>query len=228
MSINSNIATVLRRIEQACRRCGRDPETVNLIAVTKTVGSDRIKEAVQAGVMFIGENRVQEAWQKFDEVGKEVAWHMIGHLQTNKVRRVLKFADMVQSVDSLHLAKALHVESEKLNREIDVLIQVNTSDEESKFGLSPAQVADTVDEMSSFGRVKIRGLMTIGAFVPNPEQTRPSFRKLRELRDTIAARQIKGVEMQELSMGMTNDFEVAIEEGATMVRIGRSIFGGRN
>ncbi|MFQ5649705.1 MAG: YggS family pyridoxal phosphate-dependent enzyme [bacterium] len=227
MSIAENIKEVKASIERACGRANRGPQTVKLVVVTKAVDASRIQEAVAAGVTCVGENRVQEAWQKFNAVDAAVHWHLIGHLQTNKVRRALQFVQMIHSVDSTRLAHEIQVQAEKLDKTVEVLIQVNTSGEESKFGLAPEEALPAIKEMAQFPRVQIKGLMTIGAFTTEVEVVQGCFRRLRELRDRVEEHQISGVVMHELSMGMTNDFELAIEEGATMVRIGRSIFGER-
>ena len=169
----------------------------------------------------------QEAWRKFQEVGKGVHWHIVGHLQTNKVKRVLQFADMIHSVDSVYLAREIQTQAEKLDRTIEILIQVNTSGEESKFGLEPVVTIGAIEEISAFSNLEIKGLMTIGAFLPNPEDVRPCFKLLLDLKDRVNEHKIAGVEIGTLSMGMTNDYEVAIEEGSTMVRVGTAIFGER-
>lgn len=227
MSIAKNIKAVSERIERACQKSNRDPKEIKLVAVTKNVDADRIIEAISAGVSIIGENRVQEAWQKYQSIERQVHWHMIGHLQTNKVKRVLQFANVVQSVDSTKLAREIHRQAEKLDRTVEILIQVNTSDEESKFGFAPGETIEAVDEISKFSRLRIQGLMTIAVYSPNRDEVRACFRMLREIREKVKAHEFAGVEMDVLSMGMTDDFEIAIEEGSTMVRIGRSIFGER-
>ena len=227
MSIGENVQFVRKKIAEACLRSGRDPEEVDLVAVTKTVDVEQINEAIEAGIRVVGENRVQEAWRKFQEVGKGVHWHIVGHLQTNKVKRVLQFADMIHSVDSVYLAREIQTQAEKLDRTVEILIQVNTSGEESKFGLEPEVTIGAIEEISAFSNLEIKGLMTIGAFLPNPEDVRPWFKLLRDLKGRVNEQEIAGVEIGALSMGMTNDYEVAIEEGSTMVRIGTAIFGER-
>lgn len=227
MSVYQNIQTVRKRIESACQKVGRNADKIDIVAVSKTVEVARIEEAIAAGIKIIGENRVQEAWPKFQTVGPKVRWHMIGHLQTNKVKRALQFADMIQSVDSIHLAQEIQKQAEKLNRTVDVLIEVNTSGEATKFGFRPEETLQAIEEISELNRLQIKGLMTIGVFLPEPEEVRPCFKQLRELRDRIAVQNFQRVEMDILSMGMTDDFEVAIEEGSNMVRIGRAIFGER-
>ncbi|MFQ5708658.1 MAG: YggS family pyridoxal phosphate-dependent enzyme [bacterium] len=227
MSIKENIQRTRARIARVCEKTGRDPDEIEIVAVSKTVGVPQILEAVEWGIMQIGENRVQEAWRKYQAIGSRVRWHMIGHLQTNKVKRVLQFANLIQSVDSTHLAQELQNQAEKNQQDVEILIEVNTSAEPTKFGYKPKNVLEAVAEIAQLPRVKIRGLMTVGAFLPDPEAVRPCFRLLRKLRDEISAKHIPQVEMRYLSMGMTDDFEVAVEEGSNMVRIGRAIFGAR-
>ena len=227
MPIRENVQFVRNKITEACQRSGRDPEEVELVAITKTVDVEQINEAMEAGILVVGENRVQEAWRKFQEVGEKAQWHMVGHLQTNKVKRVLQFADMIHSVDSVYLAREIQTQAEKLDRTIEILIQVNTSGEESKFGLEPEVTIGAIEAISAFSNLAIKGLMTIGAFLPNPEDVRPCFKLLRDLKGRVNEHKITGVEIGTLSMGMTNDYEVAIEEGSTMVRVGTAIFGKR-
>ncbi|MCH7754177.1 YggS family pyridoxal phosphate-dependent enzyme [candidate division KSB1 bacterium] len=227
MSIRENVQFARNKIAEACRRSGRKSEEIELVAITKTVDVEQINEAIEAGIRVVGENRVQEAWRKFQEVGEKVHWHMVGHLQTNKVKRVLQFADMIHSVDSVYLAREIQTQAKKLERTIEILIQVNTSGEESKFGLEPEATIGAIEEVSTLPNLKIKGLMTIGAFLPNPEDVRPCFKLLHDLKDRVNERGITSVEIGTLSMGMTNDYEIAIEEGSTMVRVGTAIFGER-
>jgi len=227
MSIRENVQFVRNKIAEACRRSGRESEEIELVAITKTVDVEQINEAIEAGLRVVGENRVQEAWRKYQEVGGKAHWHMVGHLQTNKVKRVLQFADMIHSVDSVHLAREIQTQAEKLERTIEILIQVNTSGEESKFGLEPEATIGAIEEVSTLPNLKIKGLMTIGAFLPNPEDVRPCFKLLNDLKGRVNEHKIAGVEIGTLSMGMTNDYEIAIEEGSTMVRVGTAIFGER-
>jgi len=225
MPIRENVQFARNKIAEACRRSGRKSEEIELVAITKTVDVEQINEAIEAGIRVVGENRVQEAWRKFQEVGEKVHWHMVGHLQTNKVKRVLQFADMIHSVDSVYLAREIQTQAKKLERTIEILIQVNTSGEESKFGLEPEATIGAIEEVSTLPNLKIKGLMTIGAFLPNPEDVRPCFKLLHDLKDRVNERGITSVEIGTLSMGMTNDYEIAIEEGSTMVRVGTAIFG---
>ena len=228
MSISTNLSEIQKRISQACARVDRDPETVNIVAVSKTVDAATIKKAYNAGLNIFGENRVQEAWQKYQALDIKAEWHMIGHLQTNKVKRVLDFADVIQSVDSISIAKEINKRAKEVGKKIDVFAQVNTSFEESKFGLGPDDVVEFLHEAGQLEFLNFTGLMTVGAFLPDPEQVRPSFKLLKEIFDRVNAEATNDIELQYLSMGMTNDFETAIEEGATHIRVGRALFGERH
>ena len=230
-TIQQNIEQVKDRIAQACERVGRDPKEVQLILVTKTVPPQRILEATRFGYTNVGENRVQEAKEKITQMSNLddlLNWHFIGHLQSNKVNKVADFACMVHSIDRMKIVRKLNRRLTKLDKNLDVLIQVNTSGEESKYGVHPSKALAFVNKASKYSRLNIKGLMTIGLFSDDWPKVRAGFRQLRELRDTISAQNIPGVEMKHLSMGMTNDFEFAIEEGATMIRVGRAIFGERH
>ncbi|RME01431.1 MAG: YggS family pyridoxal phosphate-dependent enzyme [Calditrichaeota bacterium] len=226
--IIENLGLVRQRIASACLRSGRNVNEIEIVAVTKTVPPERIELAIQAGIRQIGENRVQEAAAKKPRVHSRATWHMVGHLQTNKVGKALQLFDMIQSVDSLHLAEKLQEQCEKLGCDIEVLIQVNTSGEETKFGVAPADTFSIVKDIAHFPALKIKGLMTIGPLTYEEEKIRQSFSLLRNLFLEIDAAHLPAVEMKILSMGMTDDFEIAIEEGATMLRLGRAIFGERN
>ena len=226
--IKNNIENVRHRIRLACEKSGRRESEVQIIAVTKTVDASRVVDVVKAGIPIVGENRVQEAAEKFEHVKETCSWHLIGHLQTNKVRKALSFADVIQSVDSVKLAQKIQSECEKLERSVDVLIQVNTSRESSKSGVAPEDALAFAHALVEFPALHVKGLMTIGAFTEDETEIRRCFRELRRLRDEIQAANVKNIEMQHLSMGMTNDFEIAIEEGATMIRLGRVLFGERN
>jgi pyridoxal phosphate enzyme (YggS family) len=224
MSVRENIESLKKRIENAAQRAERDPDEITVVAVTKTVPVVRIEEAIMCGIRIIGENRVQEASRKFSSIGDRITWHMVGHLQTNKVKRALEIFSMIQSLDSLKLAQEINKRAEK---EIDCLIEVNTSKESSKFGLKPAQIFDFFTNLRNLKRIKVLGLMTIGPgwAIHDPEVSRPCFRTLRELRDEMSEEYDRPFPV--LSMGMTSDFEVAIEEGSNMIRIGTAIFGPR-
>jgi len=227
MSLQQNIEKVRRQILQASARAGRNPDSVKLIAVSKTVDLDKIREVFETGQTVFGENRVQEAWNKFQEADFDAEWHLIGHLQTNKVKRAIHFASTIHSVDSVKLADEIQKYAETDNRRIDILLQVNVSGEDSKFGIPPENAEYLLEHVTALSNVDVKGLMTIAAYANDERATRSSFQKLRELRDRLQ-KSFENVQLNELSMGMTNDFEIAIEEGATMVRIGRSIFGERN
>lgn len=222
----------MNRVESAAIRSGRAAEDITVVAVTKTHPVETIIEAVNAGITDIGENKVQEAETKFNELvlkAPELKFtrHFIGHLQTNKVKKTLKYFDLIHSIDSRHLAEAVSNEAVKSGIEVEALIQVNTSGEDSKFGINPENARELAKFIARLPQIKIKGMMTIGAFLPDPEDVRPCFRMLRELSEEIRNAGIEGIEMDCLSMGMTNDFEAAIEEGANIIRVGTAIFGPR-
>ena len=225
--ISSNISLIRQRIEAASARSGRDPRSVRLMAVSKTVALERIREALEAGITLLGENYVQEAREKIPAIGHAAEWHMIGHLQTNKVKYVVNLFDWIHSVDRLELARELDKRAGQNKRRLNVLIEVNVSGEESKNGMEPDAALELVRQVSFLPNISVRGLMTMPPYSDNPENSRPYFQALRKLRDEISATAIPSIRMDELSMGMTDDFEVAIEEGATVIRVGRAIFGKR-
>jgi pyridoxal phosphate enzyme (YggS family) len=227
MSIADNLKTIMNRIAAAAQRAGRDPSSVKLIVVTKTVDIGRIKEAVAAGTAILGENRVQEGREKIEKLGPIAGWHLIGHLQSNKAKYAVKLFDLIHSVDSLDLAKELDKQAAKSNKVQNVLIEVSIAGEEQKAGVSLDQTVELVRETAKLKNLAIQGIMTVPPLLDSPEAVRPYFRKMRELADSIKKENIPNVVMQELSMGMSGDFEVAIEEGATMVRVGTAIFGKR-
>jgi len=226
--IISNLKEVHDRIEAACKLSGRNPLDVQLLLATKTVPADKIRIAIEAGENLIGENKMQELRDK-DPGLKElnIERHFIGHLQTNKIKDVLKYVSCIQSLDRLNLAQELDKQLQKERRNLDVFIQVNTSFEESKFGLKPDEVISFIREMNHYGTLKIKGLMTIGLLDVEKEKMQPSLRLLREIRDEIYKAKIEGISELKLSMGMSQDLEMAIAEGSNMVRIGTSIFGNR-
>ncbi|HMM80872.1 MAG TPA: YggS family pyridoxal phosphate-dependent enzyme [Pyrinomonadaceae bacterium] len=228
-TIVSNINHIKKRIEAACKASGRDPGEVKLLLATKTVSAERIKIAFSAGVTLIAENKVQELKEKFDALkGSPHTKHFIGHLQTNKIKDLLKCeVACIESLDRLDLAEKLQQRLEFEDKTIEALIQVNTSFETSKFGVNPENAVELVEQVSQFDRIKIKGLMTIGLFSDEIERVRKCFRLLKEIQQRIIALEIPNVEMNELSMGMSGDLEAAIEEGATIVRVGTAIFGER-
>lgn len=223
------LAAIHARIAAAAKRCGRDANEVRLIAISKTHPASVIKRVIEFGALDVGENRVQEAEEKIVEVGRDAArWHLVGHLQANKARRAVNLFDVIHSLDSLDLARRLNRLCQEEGRDkLAVLIQVDLGHEETKSGIDESELTHLVDALGPLDRLKLTGLMTLPPFFDDPEQSRPFFRRLRELRDELAARGAFGGREGELSMGMTNDFEVAIEEGATMVRVGTAIFGER-
>jgi hypothetical protein len=227
MTIAENVARVREQMEAAARRAGRDLGKIRLVAVSKTVGLERIIQAIDAGVDSLGENYVQEAQEKVMALEKRVSWHFIGHLQSNKARLAARLFDWVHSVDSLKLAEELSRAGKQQSKILPVLLQVNLGKEETKFGAREEEVYRLLERMGSLPGVSIRGLMAMPPFFENPEESRPYFRALRMMAENVTKRQIPGVFMEELSMGMSNDFEVAIEEGATLVRVGTAVFGPR-
>ena len=225
MGIKENIALVKETIAAAAQRANRDPHEIKLVAVTKNHTVDEIQDILNAGHRVLGENRLQEARPKIEQLPPDIEWHFIGYLQSNKAKQVIQQFTMIHSLDRISLAEALHKESEKRNKQIDCLVEVNIAGEETKSGISPSGVVDLINAVSShYDRVRIRGLMTMAPYLNDPEGTRPIFRSLRQLRDDIARLHLPRVSMEHLSMGMTNDYPVAVEEGATIVRIGTAIF----
>ena len=226
--LQDNLKKVQENIRKACKKAGRNEEEVTLIAVSKTKPLSDLEEILDAGVIEFGENKVQELCDKFEHIKSPVHWHMIGHLQTNKVKYIVDKVCLIHSVDSIKLASQISKEAEKKQVECDVLIEVNVAQEESKFGITTDETLALIREVAALPHVHIKGLMTIAPFVDDPEENRPVFRSLYELSKTVAKEQIPDVSTEILSMGMTNDYMVAIEEGATMVRVGTGIFGERN
>lgn len=226
--IKENLARVHENIKIACQKSGRKPEEVTLISVSKTKPVAMLKEAYQAGSHEFGENKVQEIMDKYPQLPTDIRWHMIGHLQRNKVKYIIDKVCLIHSVDSLRLAEEISIQAEKKQVEIDILVEVNIAQEESKFGTSREEAVLLVEEIAKLPHIHIRGLMTIAPFVENPEDNREYFRQIRELSVDIRQKNIDNVNMSVLSMGMTGDYMVAIEEGATMVRVGTGIFGERN
>lgn len=220
-----------------CSRINRDPSEIRIVAVSKGRTVEQIKEVVRSGIIDIGENKVQEAILKYAQLSQQagetigyrlsaVKWHMVGHLQTNKVKEAVNIFDLIQSVDTLRLAQEINKQAAKINKIQDILLEINVSGEESKFGLKPQESIKIVEDMAKFKNVNIKGLMTVAPISDDPEHVRPYFRKLRELKNKINESRITNYQLQFLSMGMTDDFEVAVEEGANVVRLGRAIFEG--
>ena len=226
--LKENLELVQNKIDMACAKAGRNVEDITLIAVSKTKPLADIEELITCGCTEFGENKVQELVDKYENVSTKVNWHLIGHLQTNKVKYIVDKVSLIHSVDSLKLAKEIEKEAIKKNVCVDILVQVNVANEDTKFGLDTSQVLQLVEDISLLSHVKIKGLMTIAPYVENPEDNRGYFKELKQLLLDIKSKNIDNVDMSILSMGMTNDYEVAIEEGATMVRVGTGIFGERN
>jgi pyridoxal phosphate enzyme (YggS family) len=217
-----------KRIRQAAETCGRDIAAVKLVAVSKTIAPEVVRKAIEAGVTVLGENYVQEAREKFEAlVQYPVSWHFIGHLQSNKAKYAVRLFDLIHSVDSLKLARELNKQAAEVDKVQHILVQVNISGEDTKSGISADEAIELVSTISEMKHLAVRGLMTMPPYFYQPEKVRPFFAELRRLRDHIQDQRIPNVSMDELSMGMTGDFEVAIQEGATLVRIGTAIFGER-
>ena len=227
MMIKEQLEEVRERVNAACLRAGRDPKSVTLIAVSKTKPAQAVQEAYEAGARDFGENKVQEILQKQPALPQDIRWHMIGHLQRNKVHQVIGKAVLIHAVDSLRLAEQIEQEAAKRNLDVDVLLEINVAKEESKYGFFLEDAEEAIRQISSLPHVHIKGLMTIAPFVENPEENRGIFQKLYQFSVDINDKNIDNVTMGVLSMGMTVDYEVAVEEGATMVRVGTGIFGIR-
>ena len=226
--MKERLESVRDRIRKAALACGRDPRSVRLVTVSKTVGAERVRAAVAAGVDTLGENYIQEARDKIDALAAlPLAWHFIGHLQTNKAKYAVRLFALIHTVDTLKLAVELDRQAARAGKTQRILVQVNVSGEASKSGVSEAEAVRLVAEIAKLSHLSLEGLMTMPPFFDQPEKARPYFRALRRLRDEIQQRNLPGVDLRELSMGMTGDFEVAIAEGATLVRIGTAIFGER-
>jgi PLP dependent protein len=226
VDLAANIQTVQARIRAACERAGRDPASVALLAVAKTHPADAVQAAVACGLTWFGENKVQEAKAKIPLCPGKLRWHLVGHLQTNKARDAVEWFEMIQSVDSLRLAEEINKRAEQASKRMAVLLEVNLAGEASKFGYAPERLLAELKDLNALPRLEIHGLMTVPPWSPVAENVRPHFRRLRELKERAEA--VLGAPLPQLSMGMTGDFEVGIEEGATIVRIGTAIFGERS
>jgi hypothetical protein len=226
--LKQRLEQVRERIRQAAESCKRDADSIRLVAVSKTISADSVREAIEAGVTTLGENYVQEARDKFKALLQyPVSWHFIGHLQSNKAKYAVRLFDLIHSVDSLKLARELDKQAAKVDKVQQILVQVNISGEDTKSGISADEAPGLIGEIGRLKNIAVKGLMTMPPYFYQPEKVRPFFAALRELRDRIKAQCLPDVSMDELSMGMTGDFEVAIKEGATLVRIGTAIFGER-
>ncbi len=226
--IHANVDTIRRRVAGACARAGRTPDEVTLVAVSKTFPASAVRDAVRAGVTDIGENYVQELLAKREQLAPEqIRWHFVGHLQSNKVRHIAPWITLIHAVESLGVAREIDRRAAQAGRMIEVLVEINTTGEETKFGIAPDTAVSFLRSLEDLAHIRVAGLMTIGPFLPDPEGSRPMFRALRHLREELRTLGLANATMQHLSMGMTGDFEVAIEEGATLIRIGTAIFGSR-
>lgn len=223
MAVKDNIENILSRVNSACERAGRSIDEITVVGVTKTFEADKITQAIDCGIKDVAENRVQELVRKYDDV-KGVSWHLIGHLQTNKVKYIADKVSLIHSVDSLKLAAEIDRQAEKNNRVIDVLIEVNVSGEESKFGVAPDELDELLSKIGEFPHIKVQGLMTMAPLLAEKDEIRQIFKKMYKIFIDNRAKKYNNINMGILSMGMSNDFEIAIEEGATMVRIGRAMF----
>lgn len=226
--MKTRLQSVRKRIEEAAKACGRSPESVRLLAISKTIGTIHVREAIEAGVTILGENYVQEARSKISDLAAyPVSWHFVGHLQSNKAKYAVRLFDLIHSVDSIKLARELNKQAKKINKIQDILIQVNIGEESAKSGALAQDTKELLQAVGNLDNLAIKGLMTMPPFFNNPEKVRPFFAALRELRDRLNQLHLTNVTLNELSMGMTGDFEAAIEEGATLVRIGTAIFEAR-
>ena len=225
--LKENLANVEKNIEQACKNAGRSRDEVTLIAVSKTKPVEMLQEIYDENIRDFGENKVQELCSKMEQLPSDIRWHMIGHLQRNKVKYIVGKVELIHSVDTYRLAEEINIQAKKQNVIVPILVEVNIAHEESKFGISAEDAILLVEEISKLENIRIKGLMTIAPYVENPEDNRLYFRKIKQLSVDITNKNIDNVSMEILSMGMTGDYEVAIEEGATMVRVGTGIFGAR-
>lgn len=226
--LKENLANVEKNIEQACKKAGRSRDEVTLIAVSKTKPVEMLQEIYDENIRDFGENKVQELCSKMEQLPSDIRWHMIGHLQRNKVKYIVGKVELIHSVDTYRLAEEINIQAKKQNVIVPILVEVNIAHEESKFGISAEDAILLVEEISKLENIRIKGLMTIAPYVENPEDNRLYFRKIKQLSVDITNKNIDNVFMEILSMGMTGDYMVAIEEGATMVRVGTGIFGERN
>jgi len=226
--IKDNLTYVKEKIDQACQKVGRNPDEVSLLLATKTVSPENINKAIDQGETLIGESKAQELQEKYPDIKTDdIETHFIGHLQTNKVNNVLNHVSYIHSVDRIKLAKALNKRAKKLGKKLNILIQVNTSYEDSKFGVAPEDTLELIEQLVELDALNIKGLMTIGRLSADPEEARIYFQRLKAIQEQVKAQNYPGVEMDVLSMGMTKDYEIAVEEGATIVRVGTAIFGER-
>lgn len=229
MNIKDNIDNILNRVATSAQKSGRNPEDITIIAVSKTVDSEIARQAVELGLLNLGENRVQEFINKYEQLNNlDIKWHMIGHLQKNKVKYIIDKAELIHSIENLDLANEINKRAEQHGIISEVLIELNIGEEESKFGINSEHVYDFIKSINQYDHILVAGLMTVAPNCENPEEVRWIFKKMKEIYDNISKMELKNTDMKYLSMGMTNDFEIAIEEGSNIVRIGTAIFGARN
>ncbi len=229
MDIKENIDIILNRVEKAAKNSGRSIEDITVIAVSKTVDAEKAKQAIVGGLSNLGENRVQEFVNKYEQLSDmNIKWHMIGHLQKNKVKYIIDKAELIHSIENIDLANEVNKRAKQHEIMSKVLIELNIGEEDSKFGINAENVYDFIKEINQYENIMVMGLMTVAPYAENPEEVRWVFKKMKEIYDNISKMQLKNTDMKYLSMGMTNDFEIAIEEGSNMVRIGTAIFGSRN
>lgn len=228
MSIKENIGIIKGRIDDACIKARRDIRDITLVAVTKTVDAERIMEAVGCGLNVLGENKVQEILEKYDHIKGDVAWHMIGHLQTNKVKYIADKVSMIHSVDSIKLAEEINKRFKNCGRIIDILVEINIGGEDNKHGIKPEETVEFIKCISEYSSIKVMGLMTVAPAFEDAEKSRPYFKEMKNIFDEVGRTNIQNINMKYLSMGMTNDFDIALEEGSNIIRIGTGIFGARN
>lgn len=225
--IGQNLERLYERIRSACHRAGRNPSDITLVAVTKTFPIEAINQAIARGVAIIGENRVQEALEKYPHVGPKVQWHLIGHLQSNKVKKAVEIFSLIHSVDSVGLAKEIGHRATQSGKIQDILLEVNTSGEPQKYGFLPEDILEVLKEINDIPGIKVLGLMTVGPLTEDEEKVRSAFRRLRGIFEEAVKLELSNMEMRHLSMGMSGDFEIAIEEDSNMIRVGSAIFGSR-
>ncbi|MBV1758676.1 MAG: YggS family pyridoxal phosphate-dependent enzyme [Dethiosulfatibacter sp.] len=226
--MNENVASLILEVKNVCDSCNRDSSDIRIVAVTKTVGIDVMKEAVENGLTDLGENRVQELMEKIEQFDESITWHMIGHLQRNKVKYIIDKVSLIHSLDSERLAEEIQKQSLKRLKKTDVLIEVNVGSEDTKFGIKPEEILDFARIISKYDNIRLRGLMTVAPYVEEPENIRPLMKLMHQKFNELKSLNLKNSSIDTLSMGMSNDFKIALEEGATMIRVGSLIFGERS
>ncbi len=227
-SINENISSIKKDIVDVCKASGREPRDITIVTVTKTIDLDSINKALECGLNTCGENKVQELIDKYEQLDKSIKWHMIGHLQTNKVKYIIDKVELIHSLDSIRLAKEIDKRAKNIDKIMDVLVQVNIGEEDSKYGININSIEDFLVQLKDLKNLRVQGLMAIAPYVEDPEEVRSLFRQMKNEYDELKSIKAQNINMNYLSMGMTNDYKVAIEEGSNLIRIGTGIFGNRN